>query len=65
MYDIPIKRNAISAGSLKVMKGNAEGTNPADRVADGLRVSDSGLNHTSINNTAITWMCVALRTLQS
>ncbi|KAK7178804.1 citrate synthase [Paraphaeosphaeria sporulosa] len=55
-YEIPIERNAITAGSLKVIKGNAEGTNPADRVADGLRVSDPGLNHTSIGNTAITWI---------
>jgi citrate synthase len=50
-YDRPIERSAISAVSLKVIKGNAEGTDPADRVADGLRVSDPGLNHMSINNT--------------
>ncbi|OOO11086.1 Citrate synthase [Aspergillus oryzae] len=47
-YEIPIRRNVISAIDLKSIKAPAAGTDRADHVADGLRVHDPGLQNTTV-----------------
>ncbi|OJJ69579.1 hypothetical protein ASPBRDRAFT_130876 [Aspergillus brasiliensis CBS 101740] len=54
-YEIPIRRNAVSAMDLKKIKAPRTGTDRADQVAGGLRVHDPGLRNTTIVETAISF----------
>lgn len=54
-YEIPIRRNVISAIDLKSIKAPAAGTDRADHVADGLRVHDPGLQNTTVIESAISY----------
>jgi citrate synthase len=66
-YAIPIRHNSIAAGDIKKIKGNVQGSNPADKVANGLRVYDPALSNTAIIESNMTWMQVlpiSIRTLQ-
>ncbi|GES62110.1 citrate synthase [Aspergillus terreus] len=47
-YQIPVKRNAVRATDLKRIKASPIGTDPADQVANGLRVHDPGLQNTTV-----------------
>jgi len=55
-YEIPIRRNTISSASFKQIKVPEAGSNPADKVHDGLRLYDPGLEHTAISESKMTWM---------
>ena len=57
-YEIPIENNAISAESLKVIKGPADSSRPEDKVDNGLRVYAPGLVNTAIGKTDMTWVYV-------
>jgi hypothetical protein len=59
-YDIPIHRNSITAASIKAIVGPQAASNPADKVEDGLRLFDPGLNNTAILESKITWVLVSL-----
>ncbi|PLN83102.1 citrate synthase [Aspergillus taichungensis] len=54
-YQIPIKRNAVSALDLKKIRGLKDGADRADHVSNGLRVYDPGLQNTAIVETAISF----------
>lgn len=54
-YELPIRRNTILATDLKKIKASATRSNRADRVADGLRVYDPGLENTTVVETGITY----------
>ncbi|KAL2868055.1 putative citrate synthase [Aspergillus lucknowensis] len=54
-YEIPIKRNAVSARYFKQIKAPGRGTNRADQVQTGLRVHDPGLINTTVVETAISF----------
>ncbi|GAB1193747.1 hypothetical protein APSETT444_002975 [Aspergillus pseudonomiae] len=47
-YEIPIRRNVVSATDLKSIKAPGAGTDRADHVASGLRVHDPGLQNTTV-----------------
>ena len=55
-YEIPIRHNSIDALALKNIKAPPAGTNPADKVANGLRILDPGLQNTAITTSNMTWM---------
>ena len=55
-YEIPIRHNTIDALALKKIKASPAGTNPADKVANGLRIFDPGLQNTAIAESNLTWM---------
>ncbi|OKL55969.1 hypothetical protein UA08_08749 [Talaromyces atroroseus] len=55
-YEIPITRNSVKAADFKKIVGPAEGTNPADHVAKGLRLFDPGVQHTATHESKITWV---------
>ena len=54
-YEIPIRRNAVSAVDFKKIKGPGTGADRADQVAGGLRVHDPGLRNTTVVETAISF----------
>ncbi|KAB8219807.1 citrate synthase-like protein [Aspergillus novoparasiticus] len=54
-YEIPIRRNVISAVDLKSIRAPAAGTDRGDHVADGLRVHDPGLQNTTVIESAISY----------
>lgn len=54
-YELPIRRNTVLAKDFKQIKASSEGSNRADRVADGLRVHDPGLENTTVVETSITY----------
>lgn len=54
-YQIPIKRNAVSALDLKRIRGPKDGADRADHVTGGLRVHDPGLQNTAVVETAISF----------
>ncbi|OGM47738.1 citrate synthase [Aspergillus bombycis] len=54
-YEIPIRRNVISAIDLKSIEAPAAGTDRADHVAGGLRVHDPGLQNTTVIESAISY----------
>ncbi|PWY74901.1 citrate synthase [Aspergillus eucalypticola CBS 122712] len=54
-YEIPIRRNAVSAVDFKKIKGPETGADRADQVAGGLRVHDPGLRNTTVVETAISF----------
>ncbi|RAL04653.1 putative citrate synthase [Aspergillus ibericus CBS 121593] len=54
-YEIPIRRNAVSALDFKKIKASGVGTDRADQVAGGLRVHDPGLQNTTVVETAISF----------
>ncbi|RAK94057.1 citrate synthase [Aspergillus costaricaensis CBS 115574] len=54
-YEIPIRRNAVSAVDFKRIKGPGTGADRADQVAGGLRVHDPGLRNTTVVETAISF----------
>jgi citrate synthase len=47
-YQIPVERNAVRATDLKRIKASSIATDPADQVANGLRVHDPGLQNTTV-----------------
>ena len=55
-YEIPIRHNTIDALALKKIKAPSAGTNPADKVANGLRIYDPGLQNTAVAESKLTWM---------
>lgn len=55
-YTIPIRHNSVAASEIKKIKGNVDGSNPADKVANGLRVYDPALSNTAITEGSMTWM---------
>lgn len=54
-YEIPIRRNTVLAKDLKKIKASAAGANRADRVAEGLRLYDPGLENTTVVETGMTF----------
>jgi citrate synthase len=62
-YEIPITRNSVKAADFKQIVGPAEGTNPADHVAKGLRLFDPGVQHTATHESKITWVYVLYPTI--
>ncbi|KAE8354200.1 citrate synthase [Aspergillus coremiiformis] len=54
-YEIPIKRNAVSAVDFTGIKAPGAGTDRADHVAGGLRVHDPGLQNTTVMESAISF----------
>ncbi|PWY89072.1 citrate synthase [Aspergillus heteromorphus CBS 117.55] len=54
-YDVPVRRNAVSALDIKKIKAPGDGTDRADQVASGLRVHDPGLQNTTVVETAISF----------
>jgi citrate synthase len=54
-YELPIRRNTVLARDFKQIKVSAVGANRADRVTDGLRVHDPGLENTTVVETSITY----------
>ena len=55
-YEIPIRHNTIDALALKKIKAPSAATNPADKVANGLRIYDPGLQNTAVAESKLTWM---------
>ena len=53
-YEIPIHRNGVRATDFKRIKAAGTNLNRADKVADGLRVFDPGLQNTAVVETSIT-----------
>lgn len=62
-YTIPIRHNSIAAADIKKIKGDVTKSNPADKIANGLRVYDPSLGNTAIDHGKMTWMYVTLLTL--
>jgi hypothetical protein len=56
-YEIPIRRNAVSAVNFKRIKAPAAATDRADQVTGGLRVHDPGLQNTTVVETGISFSC--------
>jgi citrate synthase len=54
-YEVPIRRNAVLATDFKKIKASAQGANRADKVANGLRVHDPGLENTTVVETSMTF----------
>lgn len=54
-YEIPIQRNAVRATDFKKIKAPANETDRADKVADGLRLYDPGLQNTAVLDTSMTF----------
>ncbi|KAL4980981.1 citrate synthase-like protein [Aspergillus desertorum] len=54
-YEIPIRRNAISAVDFKRIKAPEIGVNRADQIPGGLRVHDPGLVNTTVVESAISF----------
>jgi citrate synthase len=54
-YEVPIRRNTVLATDLKKIKASAKGANRADKVADGLRLYDPGLENTTVVETSISF----------
>ncbi|KAL4932892.1 putative citrate synthase [Aspergillus undulatus] len=54
-YEIPIRRNAVSAKDFKKIKALEVGANRADQVSGGLRVHDPGLCNTTVVESAISF----------
>ena len=54
-YEIPIHRNGVRATAFKRIKAPGTKFNSADKVADGLRVFDPGLQNTAVVETSITF----------
>jgi citrate synthase len=54
-YEIPIRRNTVLATDLKKIKASADGTSRADKVADGIRLYDPGLQNTTVVETSMTF----------
>ncbi|RHZ63777.1 uncharacterized protein CDV56_107771 [Aspergillus thermomutatus] len=54
-YEIPVRRNAVSAMDFKKIKAPAAGADRADQVAGGLRVHDPGLQNTAVVETGISF----------
>ncbi|KAF7122920.1 hypothetical protein CNMCM5793_001096 [Aspergillus hiratsukae] len=54
-YEIPVRRNAVSAMDFKKIKAPAAGADRADQVAGGLRVHDPGLQNTTVVETGISF----------
>lgn len=57
-YEIPIHRNTIKAADFKQIKAPSENTDPADKVAKGLRLFDPGAHYTATHESRITWVYV-------
>ncbi|KAL4771551.1 citrate synthase [Aspergillus nidulans var. acristatus] len=55
LYEIPIRRNSVSAVDFKRIKGPVIGANRADQVSGGLRVHDPGLLNTTVIESAISF----------
>ncbi|KAL4741242.1 citrate synthase-like protein [Aspergillus similis] len=55
LYEIPIRRNSISAVDFKRIKAPGIGANRADQVQGGLRVHDPGLLNTTVIESAISF----------
>ena len=51
-YKIPIHRNGVRATAFKSIKAPGTGLNRAEKVADGLRVFDPGLQNTAVVETS-------------
>ena len=51
-YEIPIDHNSIRATAFKKIKCPGTGHRSADKVADGLRVYDPGLQNTAVIETS-------------
>jgi citrate synthase len=62
-YEIPIHRNAILATDIKKIKAVATKANRADKVGDGLRVFDPGLQNTTVVETSMTFAYVKPKSL--
>ncbi|OKL57051.1 hypothetical protein UA08_07374 [Talaromyces atroroseus] len=54
-YEIPIHRNTVLATAFKKIKASLNGANKADKVADGLRLYDPGLQNTTVVETGMTY----------
>lgn len=54
-YEIPVRRNAVSAMDFKKIRAPAAGADRADQVAGGLRVHDPGLQNTTVVETGISF----------
>ncbi|THW77562.1 hypothetical protein D6D17_10327 [Aureobasidium pullulans] len=54
-YEIPIWRNTVRATDFKKIKTSADKTDRADKVADGLRLYDPGLQNTTVLETSMTF----------
>ncbi|GFG09619.1 citrate synthase [Aspergillus udagawae] len=54
-YEIPIRRNAVSATDFKRIKAPSAGADRADQVRGGLRVHDPGLQNTTVVETGISF----------
>lgn len=55
-YRIPIHHNNIAAPDIGKIKGNPYGTDPAAKVASGLRIYDPTLLYTGVSKQDMTWM---------
>ncbi|KAL4900773.1 hypothetical protein BDW74DRAFT_182362 [Aspergillus multicolor] len=54
-YEIPIRKNSISAVDFKRIKALGVGTNRADQISGGLRLHDPGLQNTTVLESAISF----------
>ncbi|KAL4938118.1 citrate synthase-like protein [Aspergillus oleicola] len=54
-YEIPIRKNAVSAKDFKKIKALGSGANRADQPSGGLRVHDPGLCNTTVVESAISF----------
>ncbi len=54
-YEVAIRHNAVLATDLKKIKASNVGTNRADKVADGLRLYDPGLQNTTVVETSMSF----------
>jgi citrate synthase len=54
-YEIPVRRNAVSAMDFKKIKAPAAGADRVDQVSGGLRVHDPGLQNTTVVETGISF----------
>lgn len=57
-YEFEIRQNTIRSADFNNIVAPSEGTNPAYRVAKGLRLFDEGLQHTANHESKITWVYV-------
>ncbi|KAL4958349.1 citrate synthase-like protein [Aspergillus filifer] len=54
-YEIPIRKNAVSARDFKRIKAVGKGVNRADQASGGLRVHDPGLCNTTVVESGISF----------
>lgn len=55
-YTVPIKRNSVNASDFQKIVGPDTDTDPADKVAKGLRLFDPGLHYTATHESKVTWV---------